>query len=450
MRDPEQFSLDVLVVDDQKNIRVTLAACLEAMGCRVGQASSAVTALAEVKKRKYALVFLDLRLGTDDGLDLLPALTSVTPGVDIVLITAYATIQTAVEAMKRGARDVLSKPFTPSQIEHIVRRTVERRVLERQVTSLRSRLDEVSPKVDFATRSPRMRALLDVLDKAAGHDVPVMLGGENGTGKSLLARRLHERSGRRDQAFVVVNCPTLSEELLASELFGHTKGAFTGAIKDQPGRVESADGGTLFLDEIAEIPPTLQVKLLRFLQDKEFERIGENVTRKADVRILAATNRDLAAAVAEGRFREDLLYRLNTFELIVPPLRDRPEDLLPLARMFLEQFRRSTQKAKLTLAPLAEPLLAAYRWPGNIRELRNAMERAAILCAEDVIGVELLPGRIVAEHSGLPYLGGDFSLEQIEHEHMRRVVGRSATREEAARVLGIDPSTLWRKLRRSE
>ncbi len=440
--------LEVLVVDDEKNIRTTLAACLEALRCKVGLAATAEAALVEMKRRPYQLAFVDLRLGTADGLKLIPALKAARPLVEVVLITAYATIQTAVEAMRLGATDVLPKPFSPAQIEALVRRVEGRRALERQVTELRSRLDEVAPDIELQTRSARMRGVLDMLDKAAHHDVPVLFTGENGTGKSLLARRLHQLGARRDQPFVVVNCPTLSEELLASELFGHVKGAFTGAVRDQPGRVERADGGTLFLDEIGEIPPALQVKLLRFLQDKEFERLGESITRRADVRIVAATNRDLERGVADGRFREDLLYRLNTFELTVPSLRERPEDLLMLARHFLEHFRRTTQRPALALASAAEPALLGYRWPGNVRELRNAMERAAILSASDEIGVDALPERIVAQHTGAPFVGGAFTLEQVEHEHLQRVVARAPTREEAARVLGIDPSTLWRKLKK--
>jgi NtrC-family two-component system response regulator AlgB len=283
--------------------------------------------------------------------------------------------------------------------------------------------------------------------------VPVLLRGENGTGKSTLARRLHQLSARRDRPFVVVNCPTLSEELLASELFGHARGAFTGAVRDQAGRVEAAAGGTLFLDEIAELPPALQAKLLRFVQDKEFERIGENQTRRADVRIVAASNRDLDAEVKAGRFREDLLYRLNTFELEVPPLRDRREDVVPLARRFLAFFGRKTVRRPgegvrpaPELTAEAEAALVRHEWPGNVRELRNAIERAAIVSAGVRIGPEALPERLAAAvRTDAPYVGGDFTLEEIERAHMMRVLDRTATLEEGARVLGIDTSTLWRK-----
>jgi two-component system, NtrC family, response regulator AlgB len=244
-----------------------------------------------------------------------------------------------------------------------------------------------------------------------------------------------------------VNCPTLSEELLASELFGHARGAFTGAVKDQEGRVEAAEGGTVFLDEIGEISPGLQAKLLRFLQEKRFERIGENRTRTADVRIVAATNRDLEAEVKSGRFREDLLYRLNVVEVTVPPLRERTEDVLPLARRFIAFFARQARRPEPELSLAAERVLAVYPWPGNVRELRNAIERALILAPGQVLEPESFPERIAAQPT-TPVLGGDFTAEEIEREHVLRVLARAATLEDAARILGIDASTLWRKRRK--
>jgi NtrC-family two-component system response regulator AlgB len=350
-------------------------------------------------------------------------------------------VSTAVEAMKRGARDYVEKPFTPAQIRQIIERIASRRILERQVKDLRARVAELAPEVTFDTQSPNMRALLAVLDKAAAHDVPVLLCGENGTGKSVLARRIHQLSRRGDRSFVVVNCPTLSEELLASELFGHARGAFTGAVRDQPGRVEAAEGGTVLLDEIGELSATLQAKLLRFLQDKQFERIGENVTRSADVRVIAATNRDLAREVREGRFREDLLYRLNTFELTVPPLRERREDILALALKFLAFFSRTAHQPSFELLPEAEATLEAYGWPGNVRELRNAMERAVILAPGPRIGPDVLPERLQRTAITRPRLGGEFSLDEVEREHILRILSRHEK---------VEASTLWRKRKRYE
>jgi NtrC-family two-component system response regulator AlgB len=449
---PSAHRLNVLVVDDEKNIRSTLVACLESAGCHAVETASLAQARAAIERAVFDLAFVDLRLGEEDGLDFLPLVAARSPSTEVVVVTAFATISTAVDAIQKGARDYLPKPFTPAQIRHIVDRIATQRALERQVVDLRSQLDQVAPEVDFASEAPSMRQLYDMIDKAAAHDVPVLLRGENGTGKSVLARRLHHMSARRDRPFVVVNCPTLSEELLASELFGHAKGAFTGAVRDQAGRVEAAEGGTLFLDEIAELPPALQAKLLRFVQDHEFERLGESQTRRADVRIVAATNRDLDAEVKTGRFREDLYYRLNTFELIVPPLRERREDITLLARRFVAFFARRMRhggegapRPAAELTPEAEAALSRYEWPGNVRELRNAIERAAILCGGVRIGPEALPERIAASKVDTPFVGGDFTLEDVEREHMTRVLDRAPTLEEGARVLGIDTSTLWRK-----
>jgi two-component system, NtrC family, response regulator AlgB len=440
----ERPALRALVVDDEKNIRTTLALCLEGLGCKVEQAASGNAALEALRVEPFDLALCDLRLGQESGLDLLPRLLAERPGLEVIVITAYATVDTAVEAMRRGAKDYLPKPFTPAQIRHLVERTLERRSLTRRLSDLEARLEEAAPEAVLDTASPRMQAVLEVIERSAAHDVAVLLRGENGTGKGVLARLLHAHSPRRDRPFVVVNCPTLSEDLLASELFGHARGAFTGAVKDQEGRVEAAEGGTVFLDEIGEISPALQSKLLRFLQEKRFERVGETRTRAANVRIVAATNRDLEAEVKAGRFREDLLYRLNVVEITVPPLRDRPEDILPLARRFVLFFARQAGRQPPELSAVAERVLLAYRWPGNVRELRNALERALILAPGQVIEPESFPERIAAQPT-TPALGGDFTIEDVEREHVLRVLARAPTLEDAARVLGIDASTLWRK-----
>jgi len=359
-------------------------------------------------------------------------------------------VDTAVEAIKRGAKDYLPKPFTPAQIRHVVEQLIEQRQLTRRILDLENRLQEAVPEVDLETDSPKMRTVLEVILRAAKSEATVLSRGESGTGKGVLARLLHAQSLRTSGPFVVVNCPTLSEDLLASELFGHAKGAFTGAVRDQPGRVEMAQGGTLFLDEIGEVSPGLQAKLLRFLQDKQFERIGENKTRHADVRVVAASNRDLETDVKIGRFREDLLYRLNVIEVHIPPLRERPEDILRLARQFLEFFARAARRSTPELSRAAEQALLAYSWPGNVRELRNAIERAVILWPAQVIEPHAFPERIAAHVVSGPQLGGDFTLEAIEREHILRVLARTATLEEAAQILGIDSSTLWRKRKKYE
>jgi NtrC-family two-component system response regulator AlgB len=443
--------LRALILDDEKNIRVTLAVCLEGMGVEVTSVATPSAALAALAEDLHAIAFLDLRLGSDDGLEVLPQLLAASPGLSVVVITAFATIETAVEAMRRGAAEYLPKPFAPAQVRAVVERIVERRRTEERLAELQQQVAELAPEIELQTTAPRMLAALETTRRAAAADAPVLLRGENGTGKGVLARLLHASGPRAARPFVTVSCPTLSGELLASELFGHARGAFTGAVRDQPGRVETAEGGTLFLDEIAELPPALQAKLLRFLQEHQFERVGETRTRTADVRIVAATNRDLDADVREGRFREDLLYRLNVVEIAVPPLRERREDILPLARHFLAVFARNLGRRTPELAPETQALLRDHAWPGNVRELRNVMERVIILWPAHVVTPEALPERIAPRSSiAAPMPGGDLTLEELEREHVLRVLARAGTQEEAARILGIDTSTLWRKRKRYE
>jgi len=448
---PRPENLRVLVVDDEKNIRTTLSLCLEQLGCEVTAVSSLHGALEAIAKHPYELAFLDIRLGEANGLDLIPKLLIDCPNLSIVVMTAYATIDSAVAAMKRGAVDYLPKPFQPAQIRHVLDQCRQARDLRRQLTDLESRLSEATPEVELESESPKVRAALETARRAAVSDAAILLRGESGTGKTVLARMMHSLSPRSSQPFVVVNCPTLSEELLASELFGHSRGAFTGAVRDQPGRVEAAEGGTLFLDEIGDISPAVQAKLLRFLEAKEFERLGENKTRRANVRTVAATNRDIEDHVRRGLFREDLLYRLNVITLHLPPLRERPEDILRLARRFLVFFAKSARRRPQELSRAAEEALRSYSWPGNIRELRNAIERAVILWPAQIIEPEAFPAHISAQRKAPTLeLGGDVTLDHIEREHISRVLARTSTLDEAAAILGIDASTLWRKRKKYE
>jgi two-component system, NtrC family, response regulator AlgB len=440
------YSLRILIVDDEKNIRTTLTLCVEEMGCRARAVASPEAAVEALQREVFDLAFLDLRLAEGSGLDLLPRLLALRPDLAVVVITAYATIDTAVEAIRKGATDYLPKPFTPIQIRHAVEQVARQRNVASRLSRIEGQLAAQVPDVELGTQSPAMRAALGVVSRAGPSDAPILLRGETGTGKSVLAHSIHSMSPRSLRPFIAVNCPTLSEELLASELFGHARGAFTGAVRDQAGRVEAAEGGTLFLDEIGEVSIALQAKLLRFLQDKTFERLGETFVRQADVRIVAATNRDLEADVKEGRFREDLFFRLNVIEVRVPALRERIEDIPFLARSFLAFFARSTGRPVPDLTHEAQTALVAYPWPGNVRELRNAIERAIILWpSSSVLGPESLPDRIAAHTRPLPEVGGAFTLDQIEREHIVRVLQASPTLEDAARTLGIDASTLWRK-----
>jgi len=434
----------ILVVDDERNIRNTFRLAIEAFGHDVEMASTAAAALALLKNPGgFDLAFLDLKLSQESGLDLIPTLLDLSPRLIIVIVTAFASIETAVEAMRRGAFDYLPKPCTPEQMRQVIARAEKTRRLENRVAELESRISSESPDIDLETRSPAMQKIVDVATRAADSEATILLLGESGTGKSVMARAIHQQSPRRGHAMVTVSCPSLSRELLESELFGHVKGAFTGAHSDTLGKVATADGGTLFLDEIGDLPLEVQSRLLRLLQEREYERVGESRPRKANVRVISATNHDLKAAVAEGKFREDLFYRLNVISLTLPPLRERAADIPRLAERMLTFFAGHSGKPASRLSPEAADALEKHPWPGNLRELRNVIERAVILSTGDSIGVADLSESI--QPSSDMHLGGRYSLEAIENEHIRGVIATTQSLEEAASVLGIDPATLYRR-----
>jgi two-component system, NtrC family, response regulator AlgB len=436
----------VLVVDDERNIRRTFSLALESMDHEVSTVASGKAAIEELKQANFHVAFLDLKLSQESGLDVLEEVVRVSPQTFVVIITAYASVETAVEAMRRRAFDYLPKPCTPEQIRHVLSKVERTRKLERRVADLESRLVASGPEIDLATESDTMRKVIDLAVKAAQSEATVLLLGETGTGKSVLAREIHRRSRRPDGAFVTVSCPSLSEELLESELFGHVRGAFTGAYQDKIGRVAAADGGTLFLDEIGELPLRVQARLLRLLQEREYERVGESIPRHADVRIISATNRNLAEAVAEGAFREDLYYRLNVISLQMPPLRERSADIERLALLYLNFSASHTGKSVRSFAPAAVEALRSYSWPGNLRELRNVIERSVILSDNECIEVSDLSDIVGAPSEAR--LGGNFTLEQIEAEHIRRLIAGHKTLDEVAEILQIDPATLYRKRKR--
>jgi NtrC-family two-component system response regulator AlgB len=444
----------VLVVDDEKSICSTIETALKESGHQVEVAESGEMAITLMRRQVPDIVLTDLRMDGMSGLDLLTKAREYFPSATTVIMTAYGSIDTAVSAMRNGAYDYLVKPFTPEQLEHLVQRIEEFRRLKDENLKLRDQVDALSEPSAIVSKNPKMHKLLDTSRKVAVTDSTILITGESGTGKTLLAKMIHDGSGRAKGPFAVVNCATLSENLLESELFGHVRGSFTGAVKDKMGRLQVADTGTVFLDEIGEISPALQTKLLRFLQEREFERVGDTKTIRVDVRIIAATNKDLEREVKEGRFREDLYFRLNVIELHMPSLRARPEDILELAEQLLARSFVATARNPRPLDEQARRAILSYAWPGNIRELKNALERAAILCTGDYVTVEDLPDRILEAAPGAAPSGGpviapsDVSLEELEKQHIRHVLVTTRTLEEAASVLGINLSTLWRKRRR--
>jgi NtrC-family two-component system response regulator AlgB len=437
----------LLVVDDEKNIREALGRFLGSREHEIAIAESGREALALMDRDgAFDLVLSDWRMAEMNGLELLNAIKAKFPTTIVILMTAYGTIQNAVAAMKAGAYDYVTKPFSLDQIQHAVDRALEVKELRTANRALRNSIDGVPL---LTTGSHEFRSLIETAHAAASSDATILLTGESGTGKNVLARQIHEWSSRRERPFVIVNCTTLSEHLLESELFGHMKGSFTGAIKDKPGRLEAANGGTVFLDEIAELSPGLQSKFLRFLEDERFERVGGEQTIKVDARIIAATNRSLSQEINAARFRSDLYYRLNVINLRVPALRERPEDILPLAEMFLAETAARNSRIGLQFSDEARKTLVAYSWPGNIRELRNAVERAVVLSRGATLRNEDLPDILFqpsARRNG--NLPEQSTLEQIEQEHIRRVLALAPTLEDAAATLGICISTLWHKRKR--
>jgi NtrC-family two-component system response regulator AlgB len=435
----------ILIVDDEAGIRKTTRIAIETAGHEAAEAPNGPRALKALDEEQFDVVFLDLKLGAEDGLDLLGRLLKAQPSLFVVMFTAYANIATAVEAMRRGAYDFVPKPFTPDQIRGILAKIEKTRSLQTKVRSLENELASESPPIELESTEQVTQHALEIAFKAADTPANILVLGPSGTGKSVLAREIHKRSAQRDAAFVTVNCPSLSRELLESELFGHVKGSFTGAVADTMGKVAAADGGTLFLDEIGEMPLEIQPKLLRLLQEREYERIGEAKVRRANVRVISATNRDLADDVKNRKFREDLFYRLNVISVVLPGLRDRPADLVRFAESYRKFFAGRLGKRITGFSPEVMNAFGGYRWPGNLRELRNVIERAVILASKETIELSDLPEQFGAKEAPGVAVGSRVTIDALEAEHIRRVLAISRNLEEAARTLGIDPATLYRK-----
>lgn len=429
----------VLVVDDEPNVLKTMGICFNAVGYETHLFSKPQEALQAIHQEQFDLAFVDLKMTPIDGLEVLADIKHFSPDTTVIIVTAHGSVDSAIEAVKKGAYHYLQKPFDLKELQIFAERAWEYHQLNQEVKDLQKQLALAQPSGEIVTRNRQMLGQLDLASRVAESTLSVLIEGESGTGKEVFAQLIHEKSSRAQKPFVKVNCAALPEQLLESELFGHVRGAFTGAVKDRQGRFEVADEGTLFLDEVAEFPPSIQAKLLRVLQSKEFERVGESQTRKVDVRVIAATNRNLEEALKEGTFREDLYYRLNAVRLKLPPLRDRPEDIPLLIQQFLQKFSKG---ALVELAPEAMKALRAYRWNGNVRELENVIERSVLLSQNGTIRLQHLPEEI---RMILDQPSNSMSLEEIEKIHIKRVLQYAKDYDEAARLLGIDPATLWRK-----
>ncbi len=441
------MSHTLLVVDDDASNLSTLARILSREGYEVVQAASGREAMAELRSRPVDLVLTDLKMPGMSGIELLRAVRTVDHDVEVVVMTAYGTVESAVEAMKEGAYDFVSKPLKRVELLKVLAKALEKRSLLMENKRLREQLGE-GRAGEVIGRSLGMRSLLDEVEQVAPSDATVLVSGESGTGKGRLARLLHRMSRRADAPMVTVNCAAIPENLLESELFGYERGAFTGAVGRKEGRFDLARGGTLFLDEVTEMDPTIQVKLLRVLQEGDYERVGGTRTLQADVRVIAATNRDIEAEVASGGFRQDLFWRLNVIRLHVPPLRERRADIPLLAQHFLVQYSRKNAKDLRGLSPEAMDALSAWSWPGNVRELENAVERAVVLCREEWIGVGDLPPAMrkgARDPNRLSFEVGT-PLKEVERrliEETLRYTG--GDKSLAASLLGITARTIYRR-----
>lgn len=436
------FVPKILIVDDEKNIRRTLSICFETQGYKAVAVATKQEAMSLVNTEIFDLAFIDIKLGNDSGLKLVSEILSTAPWLKIVIITAYASIESAVEAMQKGAINYLPKPFSLDQVKAVTQKALLVRKMEQKLNSFSSNSSQNPPPI-LNSNSLEMRRAIELANQVANSDAAILITGPSGTGKTVLAKIIHDLSSRSEWPFVTIPGPSLSSNLLESELFGHAKGAFTGAIKDNPGKISLCENGTLFLDEISEIPIPIQPKLLRFLQDKTYERVGEANQRKANVRIISATNSDIKTAVKEGAFREDLLYRLNVIEISLPPLTSRKEDITLLAKAFLNHFTAQNHKKISDFSSETLDYLLSYDWPGNIRELRNAVERAVILSRTQIIQLSdmLPPTNLQLQQKPVK----NQSLDQVEKEHIRNVISSSSSLGEAAAKLGINQATLWRK-----
>jgi two-component system response regulator HydG len=442
----------ILVVDDERSHRQMIEAVLSAEGYEITQAENGQAAIDAVAEKFYDLVIMDIRMPELGGIEALKKIQTMSPGIPIIIMTAYASVGTAVDALKSGASDYLTKPLDIEELKILVAKTLRIHQLEEENIYLKERLDDRFDFSNIIGQSPAMNKLFETMGLVAPSEATVLIVGESGTGKELIANAIHQNSSRKDRPFIKVNCAALPETLLESELFGHEKGSFTGAIAHKQGRFQLAHKSSIFLDEIAEMAPATQAKILRVLQEREFERLGGTQTIKVDTRVVAATNKNLEEEIAAGRFREDLYYRLNVVTLDVPPMRERREDIPNLADFFLKQYAKKNHRLIQGYTPRATDLLMRYDWPGNVRELENIIERAVIMSRGEVITPLEFPNDIQDLDQGLKdsqiNLTPGRSLKEVEKAMILRTLEETGgNRTHAARILGITRRTLQLRLK---
>jgi len=450
-----QNSSHILIVDDDLNHSKTLQTIVKSWGYRVSTADDGFKAVESVKEKPFALILMDVRMAQMSGIEALQRIKQYNPAIPILIMTAYSSVDSAVEALKSGAYDYLTKPLDFEVLKISIARALEHSGLKAENATLKSKMSADYELENIIGRSRPMKELVDMMSMVAPSEATVLITGESGTGKELIAKSIHHNSQRKDRPLVVVNCAAITETLLESELFGHEKGAFTGADKRREGRFKQADKGTIFLDEIGETSAAMQAKLLRVIQEREIQRVGGEETLSVDVRILAATNRNLEDEVKEGKFREDLFYRLNVVTLRIPPLRERQDDIPLLAQHFLEKYAKKNHKQVKGFSPLAMDMLLKYAWPGNVRELENVIERAVILLPDEHITEKELPVTITSSYAEKsewvappPPVAANRPLDEVEKEAILATLEDSGgNKSETARRLGINRKTLHKKLK---
>ena len=435
---------EILIVDDEDIVRESLSDWLESVGYAVDTAGSGQEAIGKLKSRAYKILLTDLIMPGMDGIELMKKAKKIIPTISSVIITAHATVQTAITAMREGAHDYIEKPFCPEKVELLMKNLMEHQELIEENISLRRQIDERYLFEGIIAKSPAMQKIIELIKTVAPTSATVLITGGTGTGKEVIARAIHQQSLRHDKPFIITSCAALPESLLESELFGHEKGSFTGAVERKKGKFEAANKGTFFLDEIGEINANTQVHLLRALEEKKITRVGGNEEIDVDVRLIAATNKDLKALIKEGKFREDLYYRLNVVTLYVSPLKDRREDILPLAEFFLKKYSEENKKKIKKFSPEVIQFMLFYSWPGNVRELENMIERSVILSKGSVIQMDELPQDIVH-----PALEEEKTIDAVMKNHILSVLDETGgNMTKAAKILGIQRMTLYNKLKK--